>query len=361
MLDDQSFRQLLGDHPHAVSIYLLADPKQVDARGPEAGLRTALGEAEAALRRRGLDDAGIQDLLAPAREAAAEYDPARHRGHGLMMFAAPGVFHSLPLPEALPSAVVVGGHFHVKPLLPVMAHTKHFFILGVSRDRARLLAATPFEATEVPLQLVHVPQGLAPEGATEEPVQSGPDVPLVEQGDHFRAVAHAVLEAIGNDTAPIILAAEPETAGHFPRVARLPTLQAEVLHVNPFALTDADLLARVVEMMRPVLDAEVETVLEQVQARLGTGEPTVAIRLEEIVAGAWFGRVDAVVVASDDALWGTFDPDTNTVHAHGHPVGADEDLLNVAAVKALQTGGRAYALPLERLPRRSPAVATMRY
>ena len=31
-------------------------------------------------------------------------------------------------------------------------------------------------------------------------------------------------------------------------------------------------------------------------------------------------RVDAVVVASDEALWGTFDPDTSTVHAHGHPV-----------------------------------------
>ena len=30
MLDDQTFRQLLGDHPHAVSIYHPADPKQVD-------------------------------------------------------------------------------------------------------------------------------------------------------------------------------------------------------------------------------------------------------------------------------------------------------------------------------------------
>ena len=361
MLDDQTFRQLLGDHPHAVSIYHPADPKQVDARGPVAGLRVALGEAEAALRRRGLDDESIQSLLAPAHEAAADYDPARHRGHGLMMFAAPGVFHAVPLPGPLPSAVVVGGHFHVKPLLPVMAHNKHFFILGVSRDRARLLAATPFEATEVPLQLVHVPQGLAPEGATEEPEQSGPDVPIVEQGDHFRAVAHAVHEAVGTDPAPIIVAAEPDTAGHFPRVAHLPTLQTQALHVNAFALTNADLLARAVEMMRPVLDADVETVLEQVQARLGSGENTVSIRLEEIVAGAWFGRVDAVVVASDETLWGTFDPETSTVHAHGHPVGADEDLLNVAAVKALQTGGRAYALPLERLPRRAPAVATLRY
>ena len=87
-----------------------------------------------------------------------------------------------------------------------------------------------------------------------------------------------------------------------------------------------------------------------------------ARRAREIsTQGGETGWVDAVVVASDEALWGTFDPDTSTVHAHGHPVGADEDLLNIAAVKALQTGGRAYALPIERLPRRSPAVATMRY
>lgn len=112
--------------------------------------------------------------------------------------------------------------------------------------------------------------------------------------------------------------------------------------------------------MRPELDAELDGVLEQVDARLGAAEPTVAIRLEEILGAAVEGRVDAVVVAEDETLWGRFEPGY-TLAAHGKPGPDDEDLLNQAAILTLRNGGRAFAAPRERLPRQVPAAAVLRF
>ena len=85
-----------------------------------------------------------------------------------------------------------------------------------------------------------------------------------------------------------------------------------------------------------------------------------AIRLEEILAASLEGRVDRVVVAEDEALWGRFELG-QSLAVHGKPGPDDEDLLNQAAVLTLRNGGRAFAAPRERMPRQAPAVATLRF
>jgi hypothetical protein len=57
-------------------------------------------------------------------------------------------------------------------------------------------------------------------------------------------------------------------------------------------------------LIRPMLDADLNAVLDQVNARLGTAEPIVAIRLEEILTAGREGGIDSVVVARDEPLWG---------------------------------------------------------
>ena len=100
--------------------------------------------------------------------------------------------------------------------------------------------------------------------------------------------------------------------------------------------------------------------LDQARARLGSADPTVAIRLEEILQAAHDGRVDSVVVASDQCIWGRFRPGA-VPDVRGRPDAIDDDLLNIAAALTLRHGGRAYALPTDSIPRRSPAIATFRF
>ena len=276
-----------------------------------------------------------------------------------------------PMPEPL---LVVGRRFHIKPLLPHLSRNRRFHVLALTAGDSRLFAATPFEWAEIPLDIL-AKDGEAeaimeeeaghgtphPEGAVDELRHS-----LVVQD--LRRVAFAVRKVLAGSNDPVLLVGEPDAVGHFRRLGhgQLPRLEEDALLVNPFSFAPSELHARALAHMEPFLGADLDAVLDLVRARLGTAEPTVGIRLEEILAGAYEGRVDTVVVAWDSDLWGTFEPSATpgagpVLVVHGHQVDAEEELLNEAVVEVLRTGARAFAVPLDTLPRRSPAVALYRY
>lgn len=365
MIGADIFATLLAPAACTVSVYLSINPGEHDRRAPDARLRGLIQLADERLERRGMDLRARNAILEPLRQFAADADFARHRDPCLALFTkwedAPAAgMTTTPLPWTRPDEVVVGPDFHIKPLLPMLALDRRFNILALSKSNVRLLSATPFDWTAVPLQALPIEAQAELDSRPAAEAASTDEARLALIVADPRRIAVAVKAALGDDPAPVVLVADPHVAGHFAKHAQLRGLHPSVLHLNPFALTEADLHGKVVELMQPDLQSELDGVLEQVNARLGTAEPTVAIRLEEILAAAQEGRVDSVVVAEDETLWGRFEPG-QPVTAHGKPGPDDEDLLNQAAVLALRNGGRAFAVPRERLPRQAPAAATLRF
>jgi hypothetical protein len=345
----------------AVSLYLPLSPEQRDIRQQSAELRDAMGEVEQKLEQHGLDPRQREAVLTPLRERLPGLDLATHREPCLAIFMCAGLLQILPLPEALPRSITVGHHFNIKPLLPLLARNRRFWLLALSERRARLFNVTPFGSEEMTLDLTPP----AP-GAAMPPADFGTDDTEARDGEpdsfleDLAGLTRAVETRIGSDSAPILLAAEPRIGGHFRKTADLPNLLEDSLILNPHAFHPAELQRRALEVMRPDLETPIEDLVEQIQARLGDAASNVAIRLEEILAAAEEGRVDSLLAAEDEALWGQFEPGRALV-AHGRPSGQDEDLLNRAAVATLRNGGRAYAVPRARIPRASPAAATLRY
>lgn len=361
MIDSQTLPRLLDPGQHLLSLYMPVETGQRDLRAHEARLRGLLDTAEQRLEGSGMARPERDAMLAPLREYNGGIAFAEHRDPGLAIFAHPGQPpHIEPLPRAPAEIVVVGPDFHIKPLLPLVAENKRFYVLAVSRAKVRLMRTTPFTWTEIKLH------ALTPEAQAELDSRQAADGDTLDQVRQElivaepRRIAVAVRAALGTDDAPILVAADPAVAGHFTQQADLPTMLRKQLHLNPFGIEDGELHRRAVELMRPELGDELETVLNQINARLGTAEKTVAIRLEEILQAGPEGRVDAIVVAEDERIWGKF-REGGAVIAHGTPAPDDEDLVNLAAIQALRTGARAFAAPRERLPRQVPAAATFRY
>ncbi|MFL5255798.1 MAG: hypothetical protein ACJ8AI_23450 [Rhodopila sp.] len=357
MLDSVTIARLLKPAAPAVSLYLPLAPEQRDVRGPAVRLREMIGEAEAMMQRDGLDQRRIQQVLAPLHQVADETDFARHREQSLALFTDGQFTLTQPVPGDVPESVVVGPDYHIKPLLPVLMLNRHFYILALSKTKVRLLAATPYTCQEVPLE--YLPADAQAELDSRSALDAGPDVRLSLIVESPKRIEAAVKAALGDDTAPIVVIADPQVGGHFSKQVDLRQV-LEPVAFNPFSVSDSELVEKAIEQMRPLLNAELDTVLEQINARLGTAEPTVAIRLEEILRAAPEGRVDTVVVAEDETLWGQFTPDA-VPSAHGHRAPHDEDLLNQAVVMAMRNGARAFAVPHERLPRQVLAAALLRY
>jgi hypothetical protein len=366
MIDNETLHELVSEGELAATIYLPIDPEQRDARAPAARLRNLIGETEERLRRRGAEQSRSEAILRAVSDFADATDFESHRERGFLLFASPTGLRSFSLPEQRPELVVVGNFFHIKPLLHLIARNRRFHILALATGRVRLLEATPFAWTELrlgdllPLDLAaEVDSRLAAEAAPGGQSLEELRTELLAQDPHH--VAEAVRIRLGSDQAPLLLVAEPKVAGHFSKLAHLPQMLADKLEINPFALPTEELHRRAVEHLLPLIDGERNAVLDSINARLGTAEPTVAIRLEEILTAAREGRVDSVVVADDEVLWGTFDMESGTVTGRGTPGIADEDLLNEAAVLTMRHGGRALAAPTEMLPRRAPAAALLRF
>lgn len=373
MIDSELLAGLVEGGEPAVSLYFPVRPDQRPRSAPQAQMRELLERADAALERHGLDLHAREALLEPARAEASGTDFAHHRDHGFALFMAPGREpRRVVLPEAMPDAIlVVGQRFHVKPLLPHVARNRRFHVLALTAGESRLYSATPQDWQEVPLDIL--PKEYEAEAIMLEDAGQGTPHPegAVDELRHslvvedLRRVAFSARKALATSTLPVLLAGEPEAVGHFRTQGQLPHLEEDALLLNPFAFPPGELHARAVAHMQPFLDAELEAALERVRARLGTAEPTVGIRPEEILAGAYEGRVDAVVVATDSDLWGRFDRGDGmgapTLVVHGHQVDAEEELLNIAAVEALRTGARAFAAPIDKLPRQSPTAALYRY
>ena len=366
MIDERALRELVAEDEVAVTIYLPIDTDQRDARAPAARLRNLIGQAEERLRRRGVDAARSDALLRAVHDFADGTDFERHRDRGYVLFAAASGLRSYALPDQFPELVIVGRFFHIKPLLHLIARNRRFHILALATGRVRLLEATPFAWTELPLDDL-LPLDAAAEADSRPAADAAPGGHSPEElrtallAEDLRRVAVAVRTRLGSDQAPLVLAAEPRVAGHFSKLAHLPQMLANTLETNPFAFSTEELHRRAAQLILPLIDAERDAVLESVSARLGTAEPTVAIRLEEILAAARDGRVDSVLIADDQILWGTFNMESGTATGRGTPGIADEDLLNEAAVLTLRDGGRALAVPAAMLPRGAPAAALLRF
>jgi len=254
MIDTAAIATLLAPVPCAVSIYLSTQPAEHDRRAPDARLRSLIEQADERLERRGLASRLRGAVLQPLRQFAEDADFARHRDPCLALFvrwdAAPdadmpeAVLTTIPLPWLRPDAVAVGSDFHIKPLLPLLAVNRRFNILALSKQDVRLLSATPFDWTEVPLEVLPL------DAQAELDSRPAADADTTEEARKAlivadpRRIAIAVKAALGDDPAPIVLVADPHVAGHFEKHAQLRTLHPTVLHLNPSRFRRASCTSR---------------------------------------------------------------------------------------------------------------------
>jgi hypothetical protein len=304
---------------------------------------------------------------------------------GLAVFASSAGSHAVPLPFAPPALTVVGRWFHIRPLLPLLVGDGRFWILALAAGQVRLFTANregahPVDVPDMPASVADVsaetdatdglqfnpiarPHGNrgAPGVVKSHGLESPEEVRKAEFIEYLRRVDRAVVGVLNAGSAPLVIAAEPEALGHYRALCSYRHLHDAAVEINPFALDPADLHQRAYALVRPGFEAPVAALKDRIAARLGTAEPTVTLKLEEILSAAAFSRVDALLLADDAALWGRFDPANGQIAAHGTPGDADDDLFNLAAVQTLAHGGDVYLVPHADMPHGAAAAAALRY
>jgi hypothetical protein len=317
----------------------------------------------------------LRGFLAPARRVFEDHAFWQASGVGLACFLAAGVERWYHLPLAPADRGVVGSHFHIKPLLPVLEETGAFYVLTLSEKRARLLRGTAEGLEEV--DTPEVPAGMAAALRThdrDEPLEfharpspvgggwvaifSGQGVGIDDHKDdlrtYFRQVDKGLHPLLRQQTAPLVLASVECLWPLYREVNTYPHLLLEGVHGCPDHVSDRDLHAKAWELVRPSCTAARHRSAALYERLAGTGRTTAD--LVEAVRAAAAGHIEVLFVPADCEQWGRLDA-LGHVAVHDEAAPGDEDLFNLAAVHTLHHRGTVFAVPSDQVPGHGPLAA----
>ncbi len=328
---------LLAERPGpCVTVYLPAARGGGD--GVEGRFARCLTEAE-----KGLPGPEAAEMLLPARALLADEDYWKHQEGGLAVFLAPGLFRAYRLPVEVPERVSSGPGFVLTPVLSMLPDAGHFFVLALSKASVRLLRCGPGGPTRV--EVPGCPHGIEEAqaghdtdkmlnyhtrhaGGRSEATYHGQGVGVDDRKDdvmrYFLAVDKALGPVLREEHAPAVLAGVGYLLPIFRRSSSYAHLTEEEVHGSPDRLSDRELFEKARPLAEPYLGRAREKAVGLYAQLAGTGRTAVD---GEAAAATARGEVDVLFVREG--------------------AGADADR---AVLEALRHGGRAYALPAERMP-----------
>lgn len=354
-----------------ISLYLPTERRGPETRQNPIRFRKAVDEAVRELENRGVRSPDARSALAPAAALVDDHDFWQHQEDGLAVFVAHGDIRRFRLPSDVPSLVVVGERFHVKPLLPVVSAGGEFYVLAISHDHVRLLRGTRYRVSE--LDLGDVPTSLAealwykdPEAALQHHSTGAGGTAAAFHGhgltkdssqadlkDFFRAVDKGVASVIGDRSVPVVLAGVDYLLPLYREVSSLEVL-AEGISGNPDEVPARDLHREAWPLVAGLFDAR------RIDARdrfMAEATPTLD-DVTAVVPAAGEGRVESLFVPGDEHRWGSVDADTFAATAAER---GPTDLYDAAAALTWRNGGRVYVVDADDVPGDGEVAAILRY
>jgi hypothetical protein len=158
---------------------------------------------------------------------------------------------------------------------------------------------------------------------------------------------------------PLVLAAVDFLVPIYREANTFARLLPDVIPGNPEGLSVQDLGARGWDVVQPHLDAVVAAAAASVQELVGLGRAWVD--LPTVVRAAHEGRVSDLLLADGDERWGRFEAATGVVTTLDRQGPTGEDLLNLAAVQALERRAAVHVVDHARIPGDAEAAAIFRY
>jgi hypothetical protein len=340
-------------------------------------MKAALRSVEKQLKDRGMGAAATEPLIQPVRDLAAAAEAAHIWSNALIIFRSPDVFRYYLLYRRAPEIESVDEHFQVRPLLAAMTREQEFYVLGLNRRQIRLLYCTQHRAEErhgdsdMPLDIAVWLNTRQPDHVLSNRSTAGPSVGAMkgvrfgtstdsdredEYLAHFyKAVDRSVTMLLRGERAGLLLAGTESEVALYRRLAGYPNIFDEHIHGSTDNLPDSDLHRRALELVMQSRSEALEKALADFASR--REDRRVSLDITDAIRAAFEGRAEYLFVAERAEMRGAWNAETHQVET----TIPDEDLLNSAALQAIQHGGRAFVLDVSDMPDAREVAAVLRY
>ncbi|MFO8128966.1 MAG: hypothetical protein R6T99_03565 [Bacteroidales bacterium] len=367
------FNKLAAIHnPHCISIFIPTHRggqevnKKVDARN----LKNQLKKAENDLEGYGLKPQEINQLLRPVRDLLDDDHFWTKQSDGLAIFRSEDHMEFYSVPVYFEEYVYVSDHYYLKPLVPIINENERFYLLAISLKSIRFYEGFPHQIDEIEIDDL-VPQRLeevvgfdyrqkylqyrSGQSAFNKSMYhgqgEGKDDEKEEIMKFLRAVNDGLMKYLHNRTAPLLLAAVDYLIPMYEEVNDYNNLHDEHLTGNPEE-EDPVLMH---EKSMDILEGHFKKVRNEKKKMFeqALSNNVASYEESEIIPAAVNGRIDTLFVRNREEMYGIFEKETNSIRTDEKKTAANADLLNLAVVKTIQTGGNAFLIDGDEMPEKA--------
>lgn len=374
-----------------ISIYMPTHRFRSDWSQNTTRFKNLLRDVRDQLRDQDYRETSIDQILEDARQLLDRPGFWRGLSEGLAGFITADTSEFYRLPLSFDEVAIVEDRFHLKPLFPLIAANKRYYLLALSQNDVRLYQGTQqaiseVEAAEIPSDIVTAIQQYEepPEQGLQSHTQgqsTSPDGRSTNQRHHgkgssedqsrepkdqlkrfFRRIEESVSDYIGDEEVPLVLAGVSEYLPLYKRVNNYPFLvDSDIVAGNPEPLSVQELHQKGWEVVESVLHERQQQELERFEDLLYQNGDLASDDFHEIIPACAYSRVDTLFVPMGQYRWGRFDPENNTVEVHESQLPGDGDLLNYAALQSFLSGANVHVLRPENMPGGRSVAAIFRY
>ncbi|WP_420460769.1 hypothetical protein [Neolewinella sp.] len=330
-----------------------------------------------------LSDHGADEFLGAATELLDDTKFWTDLSDGLAVFIGPDRMDYYACPIDFEPMIYVAPEFYLRPLVPMLGEDNKFHFLALSRGAIKFYTGTAASIAEVDLS------GLTPVNIDDALMQDTPDNDLSRAGGaegqrgsnnpvffnrggktgdeveelkvYFDRVDAGISDYLCDDKAPLVLGGVEQLIPIYQEANSYNHLYTDN-HVAGNLELDGP--AEIHEKAWAVIGTHFDEQRQRDRQLYGdnAARNEAGSDIESIVPAAINGRIAALWLNKDQYVYGEYHAENNGVE-----IMTDEDknateLLNLAAVRALQSGARVYNLPATELPvNGSAACAIYRY
>lgn len=383
LFTEDDLRDLVSIHyPNCVSIYMPSFRTGSETQQNPVRFKNLIAETEKRLTSQGMRGVEAAALLSPARRILKNGSFWQHQAEGLSAFIAPGILKIFRLPTTFHQTVIIGPHFHLKPLLPLLTGNTRFYLLDLNIKNVRFFTGARFmfsriNSEKIPLSLEETLQFDIQEGqqqfASKPQMQAGNQTTVFGYGrqtdkekvnilNFFHRVNDAISDLLKNSNAPLVLAGVENLHPIYKKANTYPYLIEDGLKIDIHHLTDEQIHESVWPILENFFSRRKNKDTAFYKRLNGEHSHLAANDLKTIVAGSIHGRINTLFVTNGQSrLWGKFIESNEEIEVHNGEMPGDEDLLDKAAINTMLRGGIVYIVDPEDMPDKTPAAAILRY
>lgn len=385
---DRDTMQQLWDNQTfpCVSIYLpiLREGNEV-AKVP-IRLNTLVNQAQDYLQEQGLSFPRIKKILEPAADLLNQPLFWATAQEGLAIFCSESTAVTVSLAHPVQEKIAITDHFVTRPLIEQDTANAEYLLLAIGRGGVRIYRGSRDRLILIPVN--DLPESLesvvstytlekqrqhfggatgggkgSSVGTVSYGVENRKDRDNIMVETYCRQVDARILEHWQSENLPLVVAGVDYLFAVFRKISKNPNLMPINITGSPDHFSEVELRQKAWKIVSSNLPNEAAVAWGEAQNHLGSDR--IRLNISQIIESASNGRVSQLFIPRGRQLTGRFDPETHKVvwpelHEIENPFDHD-DLLETAAINALQKGAAVHFVDADRLPAGSDAMALMRY